>query len=487
MIKSFMKDSLIYTINSFLSKGISVLLIPLYTKRLTPADYGTIDIFMIITSFVNVTVCFEITQAIARYYPQITAHDRKRTFASTALWFTLGCYAVFLTFAYLLGVPFNRLITGQPNMLPLYFLALLTTCTTGIFYFFQEQLKWSFKSRQYSIVSICYTLITFASSAAMILIWDMGVYGYFYGILIGSVTGTSLAYLHEHQLFRLSFDRKTLSIMMRFSVPLVFSSISIMLSMYIDRIMIKSFLTLNDLGLFGVAYRFASVVGLLMTGIQAALVPLVYKHYAEEEARRQIAKIFNTFVLLAAALVLLITLFAKETILLFTHPDYYACWPFIPLIALTNIFSLMYIFTPGLTIFKKTRQLATINFSGAIVNLVLNLFLVPAWGLYGVVLSTFISYLLIFFVNLYYSQQHVNIPYNFNAVRKVVLLIVPLVLIFLTLEYFIGHFAYQLNWMLIFVKIGLVLLYGIATANIPYYKELYIRLYRNIINKHINS
>ena len=68
MLKLFFKDSIIYTIPAILSKGISFLLVPLYTRVLSPGDYGSLELFLIFASIINLTIAFEVTQGVARFF-----------------------------------------------------------------------------------------------------------------------------------------------------------------------------------------------------------------------------------------------------------------------------------------------------------------------------------------------------------------------------------------------------------------------------------
>ena len=80
MLKLFFKNTFVYTIGGVLTRGVAIFLLPIYTNYLSPAEYGIIDLFIVIASIVNIIIALEISQGIARYYQD--AKDEKEATAS---------------------------------------------------------------------------------------------------------------------------------------------------------------------------------------------------------------------------------------------------------------------------------------------------------------------------------------------------------------------------------------------------------------------
>ena len=62
MLRSFIKDSAIYAIPQIFSKGINLILLPLYTRILSPNEYGSLDLLLIFAAIINVTIALEVSQ-----------------------------------------------------------------------------------------------------------------------------------------------------------------------------------------------------------------------------------------------------------------------------------------------------------------------------------------------------------------------------------------------------------------------------------------
>jgi O-antigen/teichoic acid export membrane protein len=437
MFKQFFKDSAVYGLSSILSRGISVILLPIYTRVFSPADYGNIEILTVTAALVNLTVALEISQGVARHYSDAETKRDKIAYASTALWFTVFMYSVFVVITFLLSKPLSKWIletSYHQNILRIW---ALSSLTNGIFYILQNQLRWQLQSKHYSITSIVYTLASAGMTVFLILVLDYGVIGVFYGLIAGGITGSLLALIFAKGSYKLIFDWHKCKEMLSFAAPLVPSSIAVFVSLYIDRIAIKELMTFDDLGLYGIGFRFASVVGILLIGFQSALTPLIYSNYQKPNTPDELSRIFSYFLALTLPFILGLAVFSNEILIIFTTPEYYSASQVIPLLAVAILLSNMYIFAPGLSIAKKTKLIATINIISAVVNTVLNFTLIPFLGISGAALATLISHLLAFSLYMIISQRFYFVPHKWKKIIISTIIVVIFFLICSGLEYVI--------------------------------------------------
>lgn len=427
MLKQFFKDGVIYSISNMITRGISILLVPLYTRVLSPADYGIIDMVAVVTNLVNLTVALEITQGVARFFGECKKSSDKIGYASSSLWFTLCMYTIFAFFALLFPQQLTKWILGSVEQANVFKIVVASIWMNGIFYLLQNQLRWGLQSRECAVAGIVCSLFSIGVTVLCVVFWQLGVAGVFLGLLWGNLVGSILAFYYARHNFRLIVAWDKLADMLRFSIPLVPSSIGVFIALYIDRIAIKELLTFTDLGLYGIGYRVSSLVNLLMVGFQGALMPLVYTYYKEPDTPKELARIFRYFMAGALLLTLAISVLAREILIVFTTPDYYGAAVVIPILVPAVLLSGMYIFAPGLGIEKKTKVIAAINIFAAGLNTGLNFLLIPRFGIAGSALATLLSALSIFIVYLYYGQKNYYIPYEWRKIFKSVLFAVCLI------------------------------------------------------------
>ena len=113
MIKSFVKDSLIYTVPIVFSRGIGIFLLPIYTLIASPEELGALDLFLVFGNMISIAVALEISQGVTRFIPELSDVKQRLAYSSTGLYFTSFMYALFLITASTFYVELNHFITGK--------------------------------------------------------------------------------------------------------------------------------------------------------------------------------------------------------------------------------------------------------------------------------------------------------------------------------------------------------------------------------------
>lgn len=450
MIKSFIKNSFIYTIATVLTRGIAIFLVPIYTRYLTPAEYGIIDYFMILASIINLTIALEISQAVARYYQDAVGMKEKRSYVATAFLFTIFVYVLYFLISFIFSNEFAYLFLDDENMSILFIIASGAIATNGIFYFVQNQLKFEIRPKDFAVVSIVNVIVLASVAIYLLVIAGLKVESIFIAQIIANILASILGVYMARKSYGFLFVYEKFKEMISFSYPLVFSGVAVFIAVFIDRIAIKDLLGLDELGIYGVAYRFAAVASLVMIGFQSSLMPLVYKHYKEPNTSKDISKIFNIFSIFALFVVAGSIIFAKEMVILFTTEAFYSSYSLIAILVLVVFFSNMYIFAPGIGIAKKTKLTAMITITSAILNTILNYTLIPIFGLNGAAYASLISAIVAFFMYLLLAYKYYPIPYK----TKELFLSFIFVLIF---SYGVVSMFDEINLISIIIKIAFLL------------------------------
>ena len=415
-LKLFMRDSSIYTIPAILSRGIAFFLLPLYTRVLTPENYGAFDLFMAFGSLVSLTVALEISQGTARYYVDATNRNEKALYASTGFWFTIGTYLIFSFLAYMFSTQLSQFIMGVAGYEGIFRLGLAYLFANGLFLFIQGQLRWELKSKDFAIASMMVTLGTAILAVLLAGVMGMGLAGILLGMIFGGFLGNIYGLIKLKDTFKFKFSRKKLKEMLVFSLPLVPASVCVFIGYYADRIMINHYLSLDEVGVYGIGFRLASIVGLIMIGFQGALTPLILNHYKDPKTPEQIAAIFKFFIALALMMFMGLTLFAQEILIVISTPLYYPAAKVVIFLVPATLLSCMYIFAPGTLIAKKTHYNIWIYATAAGMNIVLNIILIPLLGISGAAIATLLSNVAAFSAHILISHKFYKIYHNWGKI-----------------------------------------------------------------------
>lgn len=422
-----MKDGVYYTIPSVLSKGVGFLLIPLLTKVLSPTDYGVVDLFGAFIALINLTIALEISQGVARFYSTSESEVKKREIFSTGFWFSFLVYTAFGVITIAFSSSLSNIIFGINNLKTEFEFGILASWFGGLYYLIQNQFRWELKSRLYMWVSVFVVLTTFLLSYYLTYKLKLGVKGVFLAQMGGSIVGLVLGLFWLRNSFQLSINKELLFKLLKFSSPLVLSGISIFFTTYCDRIMLGYLLSVEDVGLYGVAFRFSSVVGLVLAGFQGAVSPLVFSNAKKPETPKEIATIFRYFSVISLMLFFFIGSFAPDLIRIFTTSEYVGASSSIIMLLPSLIISQLYIFTPGIFLSNRTKSLIWINFVGAIANVLFNYLLISAFGLIGASIATFVSATIVFSFYVCFTRKYYPIPFEWARILAAFIFTVVLV------------------------------------------------------------
>lgn len=444
MLRRFLKDSILYSIPSFLSGIVSILLVPLYTRVLSPADYGAIDIISVISTMAIATVSLQITQAVARLWPDASDSKEKVQYASVALWFSVATLGLFLVIGLIFSNSFSYWVFGTGGNELIFELAVWSIFLVGIFNVLQSQLRWELKSMQAVASSVTTLLVSVAVSIILVLVYRLGLIGVYSGTILGNFIGILVAVYCLRGSYSLVFSCTKLKEMLNYSIALVPAAVGVYVALYIDRIAIKELMTLTDVGIYGIAYRLASVIGLVTAGVQGSLTPLIYNNYQEPNTPGEVARIYRYYLFFTLMAFIALGLFSQEILIIFTTPDYYEAYTVVPILVAAIIASGMYVFAPGLGIGKKTKTISAIYIFSAVLNTVLNFLLIPFFGVAGAALATLVGGLFQFLLYAGLGSKYYPIPFEVKRCMLATIGVISL----LTL----GMFIRTSFWILVLTK-----------------------------------
>ncbi len=421
MLSRIGKDTAIYGASTLLVRGIQIVLIPIYTRILAPAEYGVIDLIIILGALVNLTVALEISQGVARSLAESSTPEDRCGYATSAVMFSATAYGLFALVAWMFAEPLADLLFGSGEWAGALRIAVVAMALNGVFVLLQDILRWRFRPGAYVLASVVYTLFSAGLGIYLVVFAGAGVEGVFWGQGAGAMAGALVAAFRLGDTLGLAFDGRRLRHMLAYSMPLVLSSAAVFANLFIDRIAVKYLLGIEDLGMYSVAARFASVVALLTIGLQAALTPIVFQNYRDPGTAVTVGQVFRYYCIGLMPIVGFIALFAGELLQILTGPAFYGGREVLPILVATAFFTNLYIFAPGLFIKKRTGLVAGVNVTAAALNLALCVVLVPHLGIIGAATSALMAAVFAFASYFFLGQRFYPIPYDWKRSGSVLI------------------------------------------------------------------
>ena len=412
MLRKLFSDSVIYTIPILVSKSIGVLIIPIYTRILSVSEYGNLDLLLVIANLVNLVVAFEISQGVARFYSAEKKIKNRNLLVSSAFQFFIFCHFVFLAVISYFADSLTPILMGEDTDPLIFLLGIFYGTAHGLLLFVQNQFRWDLKSKTYAIISIITSIISTLLSLVFAIVLEYGLSGILLGLIVGNLIGILIGLFIQRKKFFGGFSYKFLRKLLAFSLPLVPSGLAVFFSAYLDRFMINAIVGVDAVGIYGVGFRIASVVGIITIGLRGAFMPTIYKHAQDENTPKQIATAFRLFAVGALSFSSVFILFPKFFVSILSTEDYLSASNVVPSLVLGIIFAQMYIFTPGMALAKKTSLILIINIVAVALNAFLNFLLIPKFGIHGASFATLCSGAVLFILNMISSQRLYFVPHE---------------------------------------------------------------------------
>ncbi len=238
--------------------------------------------------------------------------------------------------------------------------------------------------------------------------------GVYFGQIIGGSIGLILSAYYNKKYISISFYPNALRIMLKFSLPLVSSGLALYAITFIDRIFIKQFLSLSELGIYGVAYRISSIPLIFIGFVTSSFVPLMYTKYKNTEIKAELEKIYRFTFFIGFVIITVISIFSLELFAIITTPEYESAYKVAPFLLFSGFlmqFATMFL---GLSLTGKTKIIAYIYIIGFVVSVISNIVLIPVFGIMGAGIASSIVAVIIFTLQFYFSQKAYNIHFNYK-------------------------------------------------------------------------
>jgi len=416
MLNAFFRDSAIYSFASLISKVFSVFLLPIYTHVLSPNEFGAYDLLMTFGALANIIIALEISQGLARSLADTSDAKERSILASTSLYFTIFMYLLFFLCSLLASEEINSFILGDEKYLDSFRYFIFFISVNGIYTLVINQFRWELRSKDYALMSILTVFLTLFLSIIFCLFFDLGLIGVISAQISSLLIVSIFSFILLRDFFLWRFDSGKLIEMLSFSAPLVPAGLAVFISLYISRIALNHYGSLNEVGIFGVSSRIAAYAGFLIIGIRVALTPLIYKNYHDPNTNIKLSKLFSWFLVVALIGCSFLNIFSRDLLMIIATPEYVDAYKTIGILAIALIISQMYIFSPGIALAKKTLWQLSVSIMGAGVSILLNFLLVPNFGVLGAALSNFISSIAFLSFWIFLSQRLYRIPYQWKLI-----------------------------------------------------------------------
>lgn len=419
-LKTISKETLIYGIGNAAGSIVSFLLLPLYTKFLTPADYGYLAIFTVFQSIVEITAAFGLSSGLFRYYLMAKDGVEQRKVVNTCFWMQILFIVILSMILYPLASEFSLILFGNNQLSRLFIMVISTGLLSSLAGFVFSYMRAERKPFFFAIFQIVkVTLLTLANVYLVAFLhksYDGIILGNFIVTIVISIV--VIVWFSRHIGF--SFSGKYFKKIIIFSGPIYVVNVFYFILSLSDRFFLNHFLSANEVGLFSFGSKIGSIVMIgIIAPFSTAIVPYAMSIVKEDHFKTTYAKIIKYFLLILSFFSLCFFYFSEEIVLIISNKSYINASGIIGPILLSGIFyGLYYNLSIAIDIVEKTYLAMIIVIIGALVNVLLNYFTIPFIGMYGSALASCASNGILFLLTYYFCQKHYPILYEIVSFFK---------------------------------------------------------------------
>ena len=415
-LRKLVGASAVYGLGSVLVRGLAFLLLPVYTRYLTPTEYGIVALTVTCTVVLGMLYPLGLRGAVSRtYYSGGSVEERKERvgtlwiamiFSATVMALLLDRVGPALAAALLPEVPFHPYLrlavwTAFLGVLGLTPLVLLQAQERALHY----------------VLLTMWTALTTTAVTVWLVVRGGGAEGYLQGALVGGVLAAvpfvALTTRQVRPVFRLSVLAPALA----FSLPLVPHALAGWALEMSDRAILTRLLPLRDVGVYSLGYQLGAAMGLLTTAFNAAWVPFLFGALKEEgeSAHSKLTRLVTYFAIVLCFVALGWSLMVEHAIRLIAGPEFREAYRVTPWVVGGYVFSGLYLIPTNLLFWRQqTRVIPLVTLAAGAVNIGLNLWLVPRYGAIAAAWSTLVAYAILLILTWRSAERLHPFPYEYR-------------------------------------------------------------------------
>ena len=389
---------------NLMTKGISTITVPIFTRLLTTEEYGTYSIYL---SWLNIfTIITSLNLYYGAYNNALNKYRDKETrdkYIASMQGITTSM-VVILALIYICNTHFWNEVIGLSTPIMCMMLVELFVAPATLFWSGRQRFEYHYQKMVG--ITLLKSFLNPVLGLFFVLGWDSHhELSRIFGIVITEVciSGTFLVYqFYKGKTF---FDKDYWKYALSFNIPLIPHYLSGTILNQGDRIMIQKMSGKGQVAIYSIAYNVGMLIQIFTNAINNAITPWMYERLNEKDysaIRKNI-----TYILAGLALIICcLMFFAPEIVLLFGSQKYVDAVYVVPPVAASVFFIFLFnIFAIPQMYFEDKRFMPVASMLAAILNIVLNFIFIRIYGYYAAGYTTLVCYVCYSVGHYYFSRR----------------------------------------------------------------------------------
>lgn len=443
LIKQFSKDSLVYGLGKGLKKFIGFLLLPVYTRALTPEDFGILDTLGAGLFFSIVFFNVGLDSAVSFFFfkPDNDKERGRILFTVFIMRLVVVIPALIMSF---FAWPISEFIFGSDK----YGSAFMINCLLIPVSMLMSEQEMIYRLKRnpwgYNAITIIKSLVNIGCGMLLVVNFEMGVKG----AQLATFSSTLLVVLiswftYTRKQYTYEFSKEWAKKMLKFGYPLIWAGLSVWIYQVSDRFFLLHYKDAYQVGYYSIGSTFSQPIGLINLAIHMSFGALFYQTYQKEEnpdkteSKAFMRNALYLYLSLVSLAVVFLSSLSYQIVEFITTPDYLPGIIAIPVLMTSMMFAQMVEIVPqGISIAEKTWYYTWVTFAAGLINFGLNFFFIPKFGVLGAAITTLMATFSYFTLADILSKKYFNSGFSRIKVYLFCLLTLSFAFVFPYLEVF---------------------------------------------------
>jgi O-antigen/teichoic acid export membrane protein len=416
-LSRLLHHTLVYGVASLAGRIASLVLLRILTTRLTTADYGAIEVLVALSALLVPVLRAGVATGFYRFWFDRDLAPDQAEVLCTSFTVTLAGAAVGLVVG-VVAAPWIAVAVGigqgRTNLVRVAFVMLAAQIIyeqlTGL-YRVEEQ------SRAWAAASLANLVITITATIILVVPLALGATGALAGNAAGTIIVTVVLCYRRRAQLGLSFDRDLARRMNQFGLPLLPAGLLVWVVDFSDRLLLSRMTDASQVGLYAVGAKIASVMILVQLAFRTAWPAFAYS-LDEQHARRAFAFVLTYIAMLGAWVTLMLGLLAPWLVRVLTgSPAFWGGERVVaPLAFAAALLTAYTMLTVAISRANRTERFWWVSGVGAAVNILVNVALIPRYGMTGAAVGTVVAYVVLVAGMLWLGQRVYPVAYQWRRI-----------------------------------------------------------------------
>lgn len=422
------RQSFIYGFGHLLARSVTFLLLPLYTYRLAPEEYGVVSLIYVFMAFAEALFTHGMDIAYMRFQGMEKIEANKRILFSTSFIWLLLSTLILGSLMYFFSQNLALITVGDKY-------TRIIQLSVGILFFDtlialpKVLLRLENKAYHFIFLELIHVFIVLGLNVWWIGFLHLDIKHIFISNLIASGTVFLLVVPTILKSIEFRFNTYRWNELFIFALPYVPAGIASITNELIDRYMINWLVDENAVGLYSASYRLGVFMLIIVVAFKFAWQPYYLKQADRKDAPKLFARAGTYFLLVTSFLFLFVSFFIESLVQIpigsnsLISPTYWDSLSIVPVVLLAYIFlGVFLVQLPGIYIKKKNIWLPVLNGTAAVININLNLIFIPRYGYKSAAVATLVGYCVMVVLQYIVIKRFYPLTWEWGRVLRIILI-----------------------------------------------------------------